>query len=157
MPNRDSLAAVLRLVRKARKLGVDEFAGAIDPRHMNNLEAGRTDPRLETIEAIANVLNVSPASLLILSSSLGTAVNPSDRLIEIRDELRQLEILGVNEASFAQMFDDGKLISKPAGAQVNSERLASVLECKGKGMSPSETAKKLGIAVTTVRRYWLKG
>lgn len=157
MRTRDSLAAVLRLARSARKLKVDDFASAVDPRHMQYLETGRVTTTLETLEAVAKVLDVNPISLLVLSSSLGTGTSLDDLIKQILADIHNLSALDVNADSFAAQFLDGHLAPRPAGAQVNQEKLSAVLECKAQGMSISQAAKKLGMPATTVRRYWSKG
>lgn len=156
MRTRESLAAVLRLVRSARKLKVEDFAAAVDPRHIQFLEAGNVTTKLDTLEAVADVLGVNPLSLLVLSSSFGANSSPVELMKQILAEVDDLAAMGVNAESLAGQFQDGQLISRPAGAQVNQEKLAAVLSCKDQGMTMSETANKLGMPATTVRRYWLK-
>jgi transcriptional regulator with XRE-family HTH domain len=156
MLTKDSLGAVLRVLRSVRNLKVDDFVGRVDPTHVNNLENGKYSASIDTLESLADVLNVHPLSLLLLSSSLGKDETPEDLLAEIKQELRQLRNLGVVDAFNAQ-FVDGKLAVRKAGHQVSEERVAAVLACKAKGMSPGETARELGIPGTTVRRDWLKG
>jgi transcriptional regulator with XRE-family HTH domain len=156
MRTRDSLAAVLRLARSARRLKVDDFALAVDPRHIQYLETGKVTTTLETLEAVAKVLDVNPISLLVLASSLGTNTSPNDLVKQILADVDQLAALDVNSESFAAQFLDGQLVSRPAGAQVNQKKLAAVLACKNAGMTMGETAKKLEMPATTVRRYWSK-
>jgi transcriptional regulator with XRE-family HTH domain len=153
----DSLAAVLRLVRDARGLRIEDFAGTVEPRHVQSLEAGRlTTTSLASLEGVAKVLGVNPITLLVLSSGFGADGSPADVLKEIQHDIKALDALKVNAESFSRQFQGGQLVSRPAGVQVNQEKLAAVLLCKDQGMSISETAKKLGMPATTVRRYWLK-
>lgn len=155
MLTRDSLAGVIRVLRNVRQLKVDDFAGYVDPKHVNNLENGKSSVSLETLEATAKVLNVSPLSLLILSKSLGNG-QPSDELIvELKNEVRELTNLGVANA-FTNQFHEGKLKPRSPGAKVSEDKLSSVRECKAQGLTQSQTAKQLGIPGSTVRRYWLK-
>jgi len=156
MRTRESLAAVLRLVRSARRLKVEDFAAAVDPRHIQFLEAGKVTTKLDTLEAVANVLGVNPLSLLVISSSFGTNCSPNDLVKQILAEVDDLAVIGVNAESLAGQFKNGQLVPRPAGAQVNQEKLSAVLSCKDQGMTMSETANKLGMPATTVRRYWLK-
>lgn len=152
---RDSLAAVIRVLRSARTLSVDDFASSVDPKHINNLENGKVSPTIEMLEAVAEVLNVSPIALLLLSSTVRDGRTPEQTLKDLREEVRHLTKTGMAN-QFPAQFSGGKLVSRARGARVNQENLAAVLTCKSRGLTPSEAAKKLGMPVTTVRRYWLQ-
>lgn len=156
MDSKDSLAAVLRVLRRARERKAEHFSEGINPTHIANLENGKVSVTLDTLEAVAAVLNVKPVTLLVLATGLRTDV-PSDSVLrEIELELEELASLGVVGA-LANEFEDGKLRSRPSGAQVSQARLEAVLACKASGLTQKETAKKLGIPSSTVQRYWQKG
>lgn len=156
MDSRDSLAAVLRVLRRARERKAEHFSEGINPTHVANLENGKVSVTLDTLEAVANVLNVKPVTLLVLSTALRNDVRSDSVLREIELELKELASLGVVGA-LSNEFEDGKLRSRPSGAQVSHERLDAVLACKASGLSQKETAQKLGIPSSTVQRYWQKG
>jgi transcriptional regulator with XRE-family HTH domain len=156
MLTRDSLGAVLRILRSARKLKVDDFADCIDPKHVNNLENGKSSVTLETLESVAHVLTVNPLSLLILSASLRDGRSPEELLIELKEDVRELRALGVNDG-FSGQFEDGKLTVRRPGTQIDQQKLTAIIACKVEGMTQSEAAKKLGIPLSTIRRYWVKG
>ncbi|MBV4516159.1 MULTISPECIES: helix-turn-helix domain-containing protein [Pseudomonas] len=152
---RTSLAAVIRAMRLARGLKVEDFASALEPRHLNNLENAKVSPSLETLQAVARVLGVRAASLLLLEESLRENWALQDLVKELGLEVEELSALGVIASSSSQL-ENGQLVKRSAGAQVLQDRLAAVLECKASGMTQGATARKLGLPTTTVHRYWHK-
>lgn len=155
MDSRDSLAAVLRVVRRARKLKAEQLSEGITATHVANLENGKVSVTLETLEAVATMLNVKPITLLALAAGLRTETPYEVVLRDIKSEIEQLTAMGVLEA-LPQEFEAGRLKSRPSGAQVSQKRLAAVLECKAGGLTQKETAQKLGIPTSTVQRHWQK-
>ncbi len=155
MDSRDSLAAVLRVVRRARKLKAEQLSEGITATHVANLENGKVSVTLETLEAVATMLNVKPITLLALAAGLLTETPYEVVLRDIKSEIEQLTAMGVLEA-LPQEFEGGRLKSRPSGAQVSQKRLAAVLECKAGGLTQKETAQKLGIPTSTVQRHWQK-
>lgn len=156
MDSRDSLAAVLRVLRRARERKAEHFSEGINPTHIANLENGKVSVTLHTLEAVANVLDIKPVTLLVLATALRNDVSSDSVLREIELELKEVASLGV-EGELADEFEDGKLRSRPSGAQISQERFEAVLACKASGLTQKETAQKLGIPSSTVQRYWQKG
>lgn len=153
MKSRDALAAVLRVVRRARKLKAEQFSDGVTSTHVANLENGKVSVTLETLEAVANVLNVRPITLLVLATGLRTNTPYGLLLREVETEIEQLSYSGLVE-EFLQEFEGDCLKSRPSGAQVSQQRLAAVLKCKAAGMTQKDTAKTLKIPTSTVQRYW---
>jgi transcriptional regulator with XRE-family HTH domain len=155
MDSRDSLAAVLRVLRRARKLKAEHFSAGINPTHVANLENGNVSVTIETLEAVANVLNVKPISLLVLATGLRTSLSADDVIQEVRSEIERLYELGL-VGEFVNEFEDGYLKSRPSGAQVALGRLEAVRRCKASGMTQKQTAQELGVPTSTVQRDWQK-
>lgn len=154
--SRDSLAAVLRVVRRARKLKAEQLSDGVTATHVANLENGKVSVTLETLESMATMLSVKPITLLALATGLRTGTSYELVLRDIESEIEQLTALGLLE-EFPREFEGGRLKSRPSGAQVSQKRLAAVLECKAAGLTQKETAHKLGIPTSTVQRHWQKG
>ncbi|WP_256589640.1 helix-turn-helix domain-containing protein [Pseudomonas sp. LLC-1] len=154
--SRESLAAVLRVIRRARKLKAEQLAEGVTATHVANLENGKVSVTMDTLEAVANLLDVKAITLLALAAGLRSDRDYELVLGDIQAEIKQLDALGLL-AEFSQEFEDGRLRSRPSGAQVSKARLAAVLECKASGLTQKETAEKLGIPSSTVQRHWQKG
>lgn len=152
---RDSLAAVLRVIRRSRGLKAEDFSALIDPTHVNNLENGKVSVTLETLQSVSSVLDFRAISLLVLATSVREKVSPNDLLAEVKREIRAFSSAKAM-AEFASQIENGELVRRPSGAQVSQEKLAAVRECKIAGMTQRETVVKLGLPASTVQRYWHK-
>ena len=153
MPLRDSLAAVLRLVRSARGLSKDDFRGQIDPKHVYNLENAKTSVTLETLETLAASLRVDPLTLLTLAASLDRNQTHEELLSHLSKEAKRLSDLGV-VAKWPSQFKNGLLLPLPAGKRTSPERIEAIFACRARGMTQKETAIELGIPSSTVNRIW---
>ena len=152
---RESLAAVLRVLRRARGLKAEDFSSCIDPTHVNNLENAKVSVTLDTLDSVASVLDLKAVSLLLLATSLREHIAPGQLLEELKAEIDSVVALGV-VADFESQIENDRLVSRPSGAQVSEERLAAVRACKASGMTQRDTAVKLGMPASTVQRYWHK-
>ncbi|MEB0046841.1 MULTISPECIES: helix-turn-helix domain-containing protein [unclassified Pseudomonas] len=153
MPLRDSLAAVLRLVRSARGLSKDDFHGQLDPKHVYNLENAKTSVTLETLQILASTLKVDPLALLTLAASLDRKQTHDELLEHLSKEVRMLSDLGV-VADWPSQFENGALLSMRAGTRTPPEKIEAVLICRARGMTQKQTATELGIPSSTVNRIW---
>lgn len=152
---RDSLAAVLRVLRRARGLKAEDFSGWIDPTHVNNLENGKVSVTLDTLESVARVLDLRAISLLLLAASLRENTHPRELLNQVKAEVDSVLALGV-AADFESQIENDRLVSRRSGAQVSEDKLTAVRACKDLGMTQRDTAAKLGLPASTVQRYWHK-
>ncbi|MBD8791026.1 helix-turn-helix transcriptional regulator [Pseudomonas syringae] len=155
MQAKDSLAAVLRVLRRARGLKAEDFANHIAPTHVNNLENGKVSVTLETLQSVSAVLDVRPITLLILAESFRGKVSPADMLVEIEKELNNLASPAMLK-DFAGQMEGDQLVRRPSGAQLSQEKLSAVRECKAQGMTQREAVLELGFPTSTVQRYWHK-
>ena len=155
MPLRDSLAAVLRLVRSARGLSKDDFQGQLDPKHVYNLENAKTSVTLETLEILASTLEVDPLTLLTLATSLDRKQTHEELLKHLSKEVRMLSDLGV-VANWSGQFKNGSLLSLPAGKRTSPEKIEAVFACRARGMTQKQASIELGIPSSTVNRIWNK-
>lgn len=107
--NKNSLGNRLRKVRMDRNITILTLAdkAGISPGLISQIENGQTTPHLETLEAIAKVLNTSPAYLLMEGRDVEDllATYNSDMLDVLGDPnvqavLRSLRDLRINEIKF---------------------------------------------------------
>lgn len=153
MPLRESLAAVLRLVRASRGLSKDDFQGLVDPKHVYNLETAKSGVTLDTLEAIASVLQVDALTLLTVAASLERGQSHKDLLVHLEDDGHQLAELGVL-ARWNGEFEDGLLVTTKPGRRTPPETVEAILACRGQMMSQKETAEATGVSASTVSRIW---
>ena len=153
MPLRESLAAVLRLVRASRGLSKDDFQGLVDPKHVYNLETARSGVTLDMLEALASVLQVDALTLLTVAASLERGQSHSDLLSHVENEGQRLAELGVL-AKWQGEFEDGSLVATKPGRGTPPEKVQAILACRERGLSRNDTAHQVGVSTTTVGRIW---
>ncbi len=154
MPLRLTLAAILRLTRKARGLSQEQLATAVEARHLHNLEHAKSSVTLDTLEGIAKRLDVDAVALLAVASKYERQQSTADYLLFLSDEIQKLEQLGVL-ASLPNEFQDGDLRTGKAGKRpVPADKIQAVLACKGQGLTQKQTSLKLGMAASTVNKIW---
>lgn len=100
------LAAVLRLVRVARGLSQEQFSGAVEARHIHNLENAKASATLVTLETLAGRLGIDPVALLAYASRLEQGVTPAQYVDYLNSELQKISDLGI-DAQIADHYRDG--------------------------------------------------
>ena len=99
---KELLGARIKELRKAKRLSQDELSEKIniDPKHLSRIEVGKSYPSLDTLERIANALNVEIKDLfefMHLSRSKELTDNVS-KLLKEADEDRLRLILKIIRA-----------------------------------------------------------
>ena len=153
MPLRESLAAVLRLVRTSRGLSKDDFQGLVDPKHVYNLETAKSGVTLDTLEALASVLQVDALTLLTVAASLDRGQSHSELLLHLRLDAQRLAELGVI-ARWPGEFQEGSLVKTKHGRRPPPDKVEALLACRDRGLSRKETADEVGVHQSTVGRIW---
>ena len=153
MPLRDPLAAVIRLVRSARGLAKEDFHGQLDAKHVYNLEHAKTSVTLDTLEILAERLNIEPLALLAVAASYEKQQSPEDFLKYLNEEIKTLKDLGVLEGLPTQ-FLDGALKPRLPGQRTPPEKVDAVLRCRAHGLTQKQASEILGMPTSTVGRIW---
>ncbi|MBF4211019.1 XRE family transcriptional regulator [Pseudomonas donghuensis] len=155
MPLMRPLGAVLRLVRIARGLSQEEFSGAVEARHIHNLEYGKTSVTIGTLETLAGRLEVDPIALLAYASRLERNVSPEQYMETLQEELQKISRLGVDE-QIRQQYQEGDELKPKTGRRTDPAKLAAVKDAKASGKTKRETSEALGIPRSTVNDLWEK-
>ncbi len=153
MSLRISIAAVLRLAKRAKGLKNEDFQNHLDPKHVNNLENAKVNPSLEILEAVAQPLEVDPLALIIFAACMDRNVPFEKLMADLKIGVDQFNAWGVAE-NFSEELNAGTLIPRASGAQRSKEKIEAVLTCKRKGLNQKETSLKLNIPTSTVHRIW---
>lgn len=153
MPLRDPLAAVIRLVRSARGLAKEDFHGQLDAKHVYNLEHAKASVTLDTLEILADHLDVEPLALLTVAASFEKQQSPEDFLNYLNKEIKKLKDLGVLEGLPTQ-FIDGALKPRLPGQRTSPEKVDAVLRCRAHGLTQKQASDILGMPTSTVGRIW---
>jgi transcriptional regulator with XRE-family HTH domain len=153
MPLRDSLAAVIHLVRLACGLNKDDFPGQLDAKHVYNLENAKSSVTLDTLEMLACTLDVEPLALLVIAASFENHQTPEDFLKYLNKETKKLKEMGVVE-ELPKQFKDGVLIPRKSGNRTSKEKVEAVLRCRAEGMTQKQASDLVGVPTSTVSRIW---
>jgi transcriptional regulator with XRE-family HTH domain len=95
MTAKNSFAAALRTVRKARGLSQEAFSDVSSRTYMSSLERGLKSPTLSKIAALSEVMDVHPLTLLTLAYA-GDGKGSADKLFaRVQRELD--EIAAINK------------------------------------------------------------
>lgn len=88
---RQSLATAIRTVRKNKGLTQEDFGVVSSRTYLSSLERGLKSPTVDKLEEIAGVLNVHPATILLMAYAIQAPSSERDSLInEIAGEAQTL-------------------------------------------------------------------
>lgn len=79
---RTQLAKALRLVRRAKGFGQEDFANVSGRTYLSELERGLKNPTLEKLDALAHTMNVHPLAVLAIAYMNGMREQELDGLLE---------------------------------------------------------------------------
>jgi transcriptional regulator with XRE-family HTH domain len=149
------IAAALRVIRRLKGLGYEDLAEASAQANISLLEQGKTNITLDKLMKLAGALDFDPVTLLAICIGMQKGNSPHDVLEEAIRHLVQFEVSG-GLAGIEEQFDGNKLSKRSPGKPVNTENAAAVLKLKSQGLSQAAVAQELGLAKSTVQRYWQK-
>jgi transcriptional regulator with XRE-family HTH domain len=155
MSLRNEIAAAIRVIRRLKGLGYEELAEASSRANLGLLERGQTNITVDKLAKLAGALDFDPVALLAICIALAQGEAPRKALDRAMRQLEAFEALGGLEA-IEQQFNGDSLVLHPRGKPTNKQNDADVLRLKASGMSQAEVAKALGLAKSTVWRYWQK-
>ena len=90
MAAKNSLAAAIRTVRKARGLSQEAFSNVSSRTYMSSLERGLKSPTLSKVAELCEVMDVHPLTLLTLAYG-GDSKGVSEVIERVRRELAAIQ------------------------------------------------------------------
>ena len=92
IPPRNELSSALRVARRARGLSQEDFGGVSGRTYVSQIERGERQATLSKIDDLASVLEVHPASLVVLAYlPIGLGQDAAGKLLDrIRADLETL-------------------------------------------------------------------
>lgn len=90
---RQSLATAIRRVRKNKGLTQEDFGVVSSRTYLSSLERGLKSPTLDKLEEIAGVLDVHPATLILMAYAIDAQPLERGNLVDvIASEAKRLSI-----------------------------------------------------------------
>ncbi|MCS3470857.1 transcriptional regulator with XRE-family HTH domain [Pseudomonas sp. JUb42] len=149
------IAAALRVIRRLKGLGYEDLAEASGQANISLLEQGKTNITLDKLIKLAGALDFDPVTLLAICIAMQSGNPPRDVLEEATRQLDRFEMSG-GLTGIEKQFDGKNLSRRSRGKPANTENATAVLKLKSQGMSQAAVARELGLAKSTVQRYWQK-
>lgn len=150
----EALAVVVRALRR-RKGFTQENLITIDRSYWGRIERGEVNITIDVLIRLATLMEVEPASLILMATSLQSNEPFGEGLKRISKQLNRIKKESVDQ-EMESMARAGK---PPPGRPVRSDAVQKAAEANRlsvEGMSVSKIAESLGLSKTTVRRYLQK-
>lgn len=90
MAAKNSLAAAIRTVRKARGLSQEAFSNVSSRTYMSTLERDLKSPTIQKLADLCEVMEVHPLTLLTLAYAGDSTREADELLAQVRQELRAI-------------------------------------------------------------------
>lgn len=87
MAAKNSLAAAIRMVRKARGLSQEAFSNVSSRTYMSTLERDLKSPTIQKLADLCEVMEVHPLTLLTLAYAGDSTRKADELLAQVRQEL----------------------------------------------------------------------
>ncbi|PRA33708.1 helix-turn-helix domain-containing protein [Pseudomonas poae] len=153
MQLKDALAAVLRGARAHQGLDYEDLAGATHRTYVGKLEQARANATLEKLDEIADYLGLDLLTMVTLAIAAQGEELPSEALQRTALRVREFEMSGGWQL-VEEQFNDGKLIKRSQGKPKQPLNAEYIRALKAQGLDRKTIAETLGIARTTVQKYW---
>ncbi|WP_439885426.1 helix-turn-helix domain-containing protein [Pseudomonas syringae] len=150
---KEALAGALRGARAHQGLSYEDLAGATHRTNVGKLEQARTTPTLEKLDEIADYLGLDLLTVVTLAIAAQGNEQPSDVLQRTALKVREFEVTG-GWTLVEEQFNDGKLIKRSQGKPKQPLNAESVRALKAQGLDRKTISETLGIARSTVQKYW---
>ncbi|WP_440856669.1 helix-turn-helix domain-containing protein [Pseudomonas syringae] len=150
---KEALAGALRGARAHQGLSYDELAGATHRTYVGMLEQARANPTLEKLDEIAEYLGLDLLTMVALAIAAQGDELPSDVLQRTALKVREFEKTG-GWVLVEEQFSEGKLVKRSQGKPKQPLNAESVRALKAQGLDRKTISETLGIARSTVQKYW---
>lgn len=144
---RQALAEALLLLRSRKGATQRMLAVELDASQISRLERAQSAATLESIDLLAQALEIQSLTLLTLVYAIKAGLPPREALRLAGEELGQHDFLDAQVST---------LVPAPVHPLTarGFETTRAILKLKGEGLSQAEVARTLGISTSTVGRHW---
>lgn len=150
---KEALAGALRGARAHQGLNYEDLAGATHRTYVGKLEQARATPTLDKLDEIADFLGLDLLTMVTLAVAAQADELPSEVLRRVALQVGDFETTG-GWHLVKEQFNDGKLIKRSQGKPKQPLNADTIRALKAAGMDKKSIAEKLGVARSTVQKYW---
>jgi transcriptional regulator with XRE-family HTH domain len=152
---KDAIAGTLRAIRTQREFRYVDLADASFKTAISKLERGKAGVTIEQLDRLATSLGFDTLAFLALCLSARDDIRLEGALERAKLQLDAFEKEGGLDL-LSKQFEGKALMHRGRGKPLNEEGVAAVRDLKAMGMSRADAARQLGLAYSTVVRYWKK-
>lgn len=98
MKAKNSIAAALKTVRKARGLSQEAFSDVSSRTYLSSLERDLKSPTLNKIGELCEVMEIHPLTLLTLAYGGGSEGKTEQLLAQVQRELQDIQVSALSTA-----------------------------------------------------------
>ncbi|MEJ6818047.1 helix-turn-helix transcriptional regulator [Pseudomonas sp. LF-5] len=149
----EEVAAIIRVLRTKRGMPYEDLSAVGVQRSISALEQAKVSISVDKLAELASVLQFDLVTLITLCVALSNNESPRATLERATTVLDQFLDSGGEQLIKAQ-FDDGKLIRRSRGKPLNRDNATKILKLKSEGHTQAYVVRTLGLAKSTVNRYW---
>lgn len=153
MSLKNEIAGAIRAIRSIRNFDYDDLADVSARANIGKLEQGKSNITLAKLTELADALEFDPVALLALCISLRNDEPAANTLQRAFAQLDSFRAEG-GEDLFRSQFVGKELKKRSPGKPGKIKNAEAVRELKALGLSQAEVARRLGLASSTVYRYW---
>ena len=121
----EALAVVVRGIRRGQGLS-QEDVNSIGRSHLSRIERGELSITLDVLVRLAGILDLDPAALILMATSLQAHESFKDGLKRLSKQLNRIKKAGI-DLEIESLVRAGKL---PPGRPARSEAAANALEAQ---------------------------
>lgn len=147
----EALAVVIRGIRRGQGLSQEDI-NSLGRSHFSRIERGEVNISLDVLVRLAGILDLDPATLVLMATSLQVHESFRDGQKRLSKQLTKIRKAGI-DLEIESQARAGKL---PPGRPARPDAARNAIEAnrlKQWGMSVVEIAERLGLSEATVRRY----
>ena len=153
MSLKKEIAGAIRAIRTTRGLDYGDLAEVSVKANIGKLEQGRSNITLEKLNELSEALEFDSVALFAICVAMQNGEPYEVTLDRARAQLEMFRAEGGEELLLSQ-FVDNELVKRPRGKPGNAKNAEAVRGLKAAGLSQAQVIEKLGLARSTVHRYW---
>lgn len=153
MSLKKDIGAAIRSIRTVRGADYGDLAEVSVKANISKLEQGMSNITLEKLVELSKALQFDSVALLAMCVAMQNEEHYSLTLKRAIDQLDAFQAEGGMEL-FSDQLIGRELVQRPRGKPKKTKNEEAVRELKAAGFSQAEVVEKLGLAKSTVNRYW---